>query len=182
MPDVIRSFIERYPRLPVLLANTLASKIIQIVKNRAIDPVFDDGRVIQKIHSWPQPAKGVAEWVMYILSGAFRTMPQPGHPVAIAFQEALAESLTQVGIKINEISTADRMEIIDATMPAVRAKLVSAVGEDHQFKVRLNTILGGAIDWVEIIQGGNKVIFGISEKTKAHREARRARGWGRFLW
>ncbi|MDP4001643.1 MAG: hypothetical protein Q8P69_01185 [bacterium] len=182
MPNVFEKLVERYPRLPALIANTSASKLIQLIKDKAIDPIFDDGRTIRKIYSWPQPAKGVAEWVMYILSGAFRTMPQPGHPVAIAFQEALAESLTQVGIKINEISTADRTEIIDATMPAIRAKLISAVGEDHQLKVRLNTILGGTIDWVEIIQGGNEVLFGIHEKTQAHREARRARGWRRFLW
>ncbi|OGM97633.1 MAG: hypothetical protein A2735_03440 [Candidatus Yanofskybacteria bacterium RIFCSPHIGHO2_01_FULL_41_21] len=182
MTNKIEELIGRYPRLPVLLANTSASKMIQLIKDKAIDPVFDDGRMIQKIHSWPQPAKGVAEWVMYFLSGSVRTVPQSNHPVVLVFQEALAESLTQVGIKFNEISTAERKEVIDLMTPIARSRIAGAVEDDHNFKVRLNTILGSAIDWTEIIQEADNSISRFSEKTQAHREARKASGWRRFLW
>lgn len=182
MPNVMERLVERYPRLPALLANTSASKLIQLIKDKAIDPVFDHNQTVWKIQSWPPLLKKTAEWVPYFLSGWVRTMPEPNHPVAIAIQEALAESLTQVGIKVSEISTADRLEIIDMTMPIVRGKLADAVKEDGEFRDRLETILGSVHDWNEVIKGGENFLSHVNEKTQAHRQARLAHGRRRFLW
>lgn len=182
MLNMFEKLVERYPRLPVLLANTSASKLIQLIKDKAIDPVFENKGATQKIQSASPLTNKTVEWVMYFLSGWVRTMPEPAHPVAIAIQEALAESLTQVGIKVNEISTADRMEIIDAVMPAIQEELVEKVKNDHWFMDRVDAITGSAHDWNMVFQDANDAISLIREKTQTHRTARKARGWRRFLW
>lgn len=181
MPDVIKRFVERNPRLPALVANTLAGKLIQIIKNKALDPTFGNGNMNHRIKLWSEPAKGVAEWVFYSLSGAVRTMPEPKHPVAIALQAALAETLTEVGIKINEISATDRMEVIDMAMPVVHGKLADAVKEDGELRDRISIIFGSEIEWENIISDGEGYLSYVREKTQFLREARRARGWRRFL-
>ena len=147
MPNMFEKLVERYPRLPVLLANTSASKLIQLIKDKAIDPVFDHNQTIWRIQSWPPFLKKIAEWVPYFLSGAVRTMPEPGHPVTIALQEALAESLTQVGMKVNEISAMtpiERKELIDAVLPLVKDQLVQEERKDSGFKKALLAIGAGA--------------------------------------
>lgn len=182
MPNIVGKTIERYPKLPALLANVAVGKVIQLIKDKAIDPALDHEQMVQKIQSWPKPVKKAAEWILYTLSGAVRTMPEQQHPIAIVLQEALAEALTQTGIKVDEISIADRKEIINATIPIVRSEVIGAVKKDHQFRERLDAILGTAHDWDKIFQEADDFISHVSEKTQAHRAARKARGWRRFLW
>ncbi len=144
---MIGKLVDRYPRLPTLLANISSSKLIQLIKDNAIDPALDHEQTVQKIQSWSPSVKRAAEWALYLLSGAIRTMPEPEHPIAIALQEALAESLTQVGIKVNEIpaiSVIERREIIDAAMPLVRSQLAQETVKDSGFKQALVAIGGGA--------------------------------------
>ena len=181
MPNIFGKLIDRYPRLPALLANTSASKLIQLIKDKAIDPILGQEQAIHKIQSWSTPVKKTAEWALYLLSGTVRTMPEPGHPVAIMLQEALAESLTQVGIKINEISNTERMEIIVSTLPIIRGELIGAAGKDHSFRDRMDTIIGTAHDWDKLIDEADNYVSHISQKTQAHRAARKARGWRRFV-
>lgn len=147
MDNIIGKLIDRYPRLPAVLANTSASKLIQLIKKNALDPALGHERVVQKIQSWPTAIKKMAEWVLYFLSGTVRTMPEPNHPVAMALQEALAESLTQVGIKVNEISAmspVERREIIEAVLPLVKDQLVQEERKDSGFKKAIMVIGGGA--------------------------------------
>lgn len=180
--SIVGKLIERYPKLPTLLANTAVSKVIQLIKNKALDPFFEHEQTVQRIQSWPQSIQKVAEWVPYFLSGVVRTMPAQEHPVGIVLQEALAETLTQIGIKVDEISMADRMEIIDMTMPSIRTKLIGTARTDYRFRDRVDTISGTAHDWNKVIQEADNFVSRISEKTQAHREARKAHGWGRFIW
>jgi len=171
-----------HPRLPVLLANTMASKVIQIIKNRIIDPALADPRRVQRIQSWSPKTKLTAEWFMYVLSGAVRTMSKSAHPVRRILQEALAESLTQVGIKITEISSADQFEIIDATMPLLQDRFFVHARTDSQLRDRLDSIFGSAYDWAKIFGSAEQLLSDVNQKTKDHRQSRKARGWRRFLW
>lgn len=181
MANIFGKLIDRYPSLPALLANTSASKLIQLVKKNALDPAFGHEQVVQNIQSWPTPMKKSAEWILYTLSGVVRTMPEPGHPVAIALQEAFAESLTQIGIKIEEIPVAEQTAVIDAVMPVIRAQLVDTIKKDHPFRDRVDAITGTAQDWDKVIQEADDFVSRVNEKTRSHREARKARGWRRFL-
>ena len=176
---------EKYPQLPTLLANTAASKVIQLVKKRVLDPVFAHERTIQSVQAWPRSVQKMAEWAMYLLSGTVRTMPDRVNPIAIVLQEALAESLTQVGMKIEDINAipmVERIEIIDVTMPRVRPLLIGSAADDYQFQRGLNTIFGTIDDWVKFLDEAVNSVSRVREKTQAHREARKARGWRRFLW
>jgi len=156
MTNMIGRLIDRYPRLPYLLANISSSKLIQLIKDNAIEPVLSREQTVQKIQSLPRSAKVVTEWVLYLLSGAVRTMPEPGHPITVALQEALAESLTLVGIKVNEISTipiVEQREIIDAALPLVRVRLAQEAREDSGFRRTIKAIGGGAKKFT--VEAGN---------------------------
>lgn len=179
---IIDKIVERYPDLPTFLANTVASKVIQLIKNKTVDPAFSRERVVQEIQSWPQSVQKTAEWVLHTLSGAVRTLPDQEHPVGIILQEALAETLTQVSIKVNEISAAERTEIIDMAMPIVRDRLIGSVRSDYWFRDRLDAIFGTSQDWDVILDEAVNSVSRFDEKTQTHRAARKARGWGRFLW
>jgi len=181
---LVGNLIKRYPRLPALFANTMTSKVIQIIKTRALEPVFERPSVVRRILNLPKSLQMGAEWVLYFLSGAIRTMPERDTVMGIIAKEALAESLTQTGIKINELSAreyAECLEVIDISQPLVHAKLVGAVKKDHQFREHLDSILGTAQDWRGIIQEADDFVSHVDKQTQVHREARKARGWRRFL-
>lgn len=147
MDNMIGKLIDRYPKLPALLAETSASKLIQLIKKNVLDPALGNEQVVQKIQSWPTAIKKTAEWVPYFLSSMVRIMPEPSHPVAIMLQATLAESLTQVGMKANEIaamSPAERREIIEAVLPLVKDQLVQEERKDSGFKKALLVIGAGA--------------------------------------
>jgi len=182
--SVIRELTDKYPRLPALFANIMVSKVIQVFKDRALEPVFERPSVAKRIQDLPQSLQKGAEWVFYFLSGAIRTMPERGTVMGIIAQEALAESLTQTGIKINELSAREYekyLEVIDISQPIVHAELVGATKKDHQFRERLDSIFGSAHDWKEILRKANDFVSRVDKQTQVHREARKANGWRRLL-
>ena len=183
---VIRKLTQRYPKLPALFANTMVSKVIQIIKDRALEPALDHPSIAKHIQNLPQSLQKMAEWVCYFLSGAVRTMPERGTVLGIIVQEALAESMTHVGIKINELSVGEygqySAQIVDVSLPMVRGRLTRAVKEDSMFRNALLSFFGTATQWSTIIQDASGVVSQIDEQTKAHRDARKAGGWLRFFW
>lgn len=179
--SIIGKLNERYPKWPTFLANTAASKITQLVKKKVLDPAFANEQIAGKIQSWPPAVKKTAEWILYLLSSVVRTMPNQEHPVAGMLKEALEDTLTQAGIKINDVPEAEQAKIINTAMPVIHDQLVEAVKEDHQFREWLSAVLGTVQDWDKIIHEAENSVSCLNEKTQTHREARKARGWRRFL-
>jgi len=181
---MVRKLVVRYPRLPILFANAMVSKVTEIIKNRALGSAFDHPSMVRHVQDLPLSLEKVAGWVLYFLRGAIMTMPERGTVMGIIAQEALAESLIQVGVKVNELSVREYgkyLEVIDASQPIVHAKLVCAIKKDYRSKDRLDALLGATHDWKEIVRKAEDLVSRVDEKTKAHREARRANGWRRFL-
>ncbi|MFH1235493.1 MAG: hypothetical protein V1685_00965 [Parcubacteria group bacterium] len=182
--SVVGNLIKHYPRLPALFANIMVSKVIQLIKTRALEPIINHSSAVRHIQDLPKSLQKGAEWIFYFLSGAIRTMPERGTVMGIIAQEALAESLTQTGIKINELSAreyGEYIEVIDASQPVVHAELVGAVKKDRQFRDCLDAIFGTTHDWKEVLREADDFVSRVDKQTQAHREARRARSWWRRL-
>lgn len=181
MADIIGKTIERYPKLPVLLANTAVGKIVERIENGIISPIFNDKKTIQNIQSWPKSTRTIAEWVLYLLGGAIRTMPDKKNPVTIMMQEALVETLTHTGIKIAEITDGEQTEIMALAIPSMRQELTQKIGNDHRFKNLLGSIFGTSNEWNAALWEANGYLSQKSGEIEAHRKARKARGWRRFF-
>ncbi|MBP9822279.1 MAG: hypothetical protein KBC81_02460 [Candidatus Pacebacteria bacterium] len=181
---VLGNWREKYPQLPTLLANTVASKVIQIIKKDFLDLGFSSPGVAKKIKSWPKSMQQVAEWVFHILSGAVRSTPQRTHPVAIIIQESFADSLTQCGVKINEISSEDHEEmeeIVNEALPVVRSNFQKTAKEDRDFRETTDTILGTKSDWNILLRDANEYVLRAKNLIEEKRAARRLRGFRRFV-
>ncbi len=179
------TLLDRFPKLPALVANTLAGKIIQLIKSSVIDPTLTKGRAGQSVRSWPTPARRTAEWIVYLMSGFVRTMPEPSHPIRAMLKEVFEDSLTNVGISISEIPEFDEAqvaEVIDVSLPMIRNKLLQAAGEDQHFREKIDTILGRTEDWVELLRNWEQVVSSLDSQTDEHRRSRHSRGAWRFLW
>lgn len=181
MSDIVGKTIERYPKLPVLLANTAVGKIVERIENGIISPTFNDRKTIQNIQSWPKSVRITAEWILYLLGGAIRTMPDKKNPVAIMMQEALVETLTHTGMKIAEISEKEQKEIMSLAFPEIRRELTKNIKIDHKFRDALGAIFGKSQEWNNILQEADDFLSQKSEEIKTHSQARKARGWRRFF-
>lgn len=181
MATLIGNLVEQHPKLPIFLANTVAGKIIHMIDRGIVSPVFSREKTVQEIQSWPKSVKMTAEWVLYLLGGAIRTMPDKKHPIAIIMQEALVETLTHAGMKIAEIPEKEQEEIITMALPEMRHELTEKIKTDHKFRDLLGSIFGTSKEWNTALQEANGFLSQTSEKTKARREARKTRGWRRFF-
>lgn len=181
MADLIEGLVEQHPKLPIFLANTVAGKIIHMIDRKIISPVFSREKTVQEIQSWPKSVKITAEWILYLLGGAVRTLPDKKHPVAIMMQEALVETLTHTGMKIAEIPEKEREEIMSLALPEMRRELTEKVKTDHKFRNALSAIFGTSKEWNSVLQETNGYLSQKSREIEAHREARKARGWRRFF-
>ncbi len=181
MANLLGKTLERHPKLPVLLANTVVGKIIHLIEGKVVDPIFDHEKTIQAFQSWSNPAKKTAEWVFYLLSGVVRTIPDQQNPLRIVMQESLAETLTQVGIKITEMPKIEQIEAMNIALPAVRQELVKTIKENHKFRDALSSIFGTPQVWNSAIEATSRYLSQKREEVEAHRQARQARGWRRFF-
>ncbi|HZZ99401.1 MAG TPA: hypothetical protein VFK07_01695 [Candidatus Paceibacterota bacterium] len=188
MKKELSGIVKSRAELQKLVANTAASKVIQFIKDRAIDPVFDRDQTLQTIQSWPTPLKITAEWVLHLLSGAARTLPDPQNPVYSMLKESLTESMTQMGIKVNEISGGAQRKIIEEAIPSVRTEIVGQIRRDEKLQHLLRSVLGNAYDWDQVLQEANNNINKINESItnfrdgiRKHRETRKSRGSRRFV-
>lgn len=181
---ILKDWRKDYPQLPTFLANTVASKVIQLIKNHVVDPGFASPGVAKKIKSWPKTVREVAEWMFHFLSGATRSLPQQTHPIAIIIQQSFADSLTQCGIKVSEISADDHPameEVINEALPMIRSNFQKTGKEDRQFRETTDTILGTKTDWGDLLRDANEHVLRAKNLIQEKAAARRRRGWKRFL-
>lgn len=181
MPNLIGKTLARYPKLPVLMANTAVGKVIHLIEGKIVNPIFDREQTIRAFQSWSNPAKKTAEWVFYLLSGIVRTMPDQQNPFRIVMQEALAETLTQVGIKITDMPKIEQMEVINVALPAVRQELARNIKENHRFRNTLSSIFGTPQVWNSALETTNRFLYQKNIEIEIHRQTRKARGWKRFF-
>ncbi len=179
--DTARNVLDRNPRLLVWVANSLVSKVIQLVKNNLIDPAFEYSDVASKMRSSSVPIKVLAEWIPYMLSGTVRTIAEPNSPVGILFEETLAESLNLIGIKFKELSSAKQTAFIDVAMPIaapeIRREAVEQIRkEGSKFLEQVSRIIGTSQDWDQTLREAEASVSCLEENTRAHRAARKARG------
>ncbi len=180
--DSARDFVDQHPKLPVFVANIAVSKIIQLIKAEALEPLFNDERVTQGIQSLPGSLKTVAEWIPYVLSGTVRTVADSNTPVGILLGEAVAESLNLIGVKVHEISSVERHMILEASASEIKHQLADQVGrEGHGFWDRVTEITGNKYDWNTLLNQTETAIDRGRENVRVRRDARKARGLRRFL-
>lgn len=181
MSNLIGKTLEQYPKLPILLANTAVGKIIHIIEGQIVNPVFNREQTIRAFQSWPNPAKKTAEWVFYLLSGAVRTIPDQKNPLNIVMQEALAETLTQIGIKITEMPKIEQAEIMTVALPVVRQKMAKSIKTNDKRRNTLSSILGTPQVWNNALEATDRYFHQKNVEIEMHRQARKNRGWRRFF-
>ena len=181
MTNVVAGVIEKHPKLLVLLANTAVGKIIHLIDSGVIGPIFNREKTIQEVQSWPKSVKMSVEWMLYLLGGAIRTMPDKKNPVAIMMQEALVETITHTGMKIADIPEAEQTEIMVSALPLMRRELSEKIANDRKFRDLLGSILGTTQEWNNALQSANGFLSQKSEEIETHRQTRKTRGWRRLL-
>ena len=184
--DFVRNLLDQHPKLPVWVANSLVSKVIQLVKDNVIDPTFANSAVAAKIRSSPALVKTLAEWIPYVLSGTVRTFAKQNSPVSILFEEALAESFNLIGIRFKELSSTDQAMIIDVVgsqaIPEIRREIVEQVAKEGPgFWRQVMRLTGTVQDWENLLGQADGVLDKFQQSIQARRVARKARGVRRFL-
>lgn len=175
------TMLEDHPHVPILFANTLVSKVIQFIKSHVVDPILLTPAVADRIQSMPKGYQTAAEWIFHALSGVIRSMPEQNTVFGILFHEALAESLTQTGIGINELSNQDRMTITEAALPYMRVKFKHAIQRDSVFQQKLTSFFGTAEHWHNTLMEVDGFLSDSAHIIEARRAARKTRGFRRWL-
>lgn len=167
----LEKFFQDNPKFKSLFANTLASKLIQVVKDNGVERLFGNERFADWFRSLPKSMQVSSEWGFHFASALGRDMPNRTSVVGIITQEVLTESLTQTAIKFNELSNEDRNRIIVSSVPVVHGEVVREYGKDNMFRSKLSSFFE---DMAKICHEAEEAVDKTQENINQQRAARKA--------